>query len=86
MEIKDYVKIEEMKALFTGQLVKLGLKDRLEGVLDDDLNKLIVLMNALNKRLGERESEEEQIRLLVNYILGLWGILLIDYGHDISEL
>jgi len=86
VEIRDYIKIEEMKALLTGQLINLGLKDKTTGVIDDDLNKLIVLMSALSGHLKKRETEGDKVQFLVNYIIGLWGILLIDYNHDVSEL
>ena len=86
MDLRDYIKIEEMKNLLTGQLIGLGLKDKAEGILDDDLHKLMVLMSAMTKHLAAKNTEEEQVSFLTNYILGLWGILLIDYNHDVSEL
>lgn len=86
MDIRDYIKVEEMKALLAGQLMRLGLKDRAEGALDADLENLIRLMSSLSERIKEKETDTERVQLLVNYILGLWGILLIDYNHDISEL
>jgi hypothetical protein len=86
MKISDYVKLEELKQALTTRLLKNGLKDRVEGMVDDDLNKLMQLMAALNTYLYDKETDEERLQLLVNYIIGLWGILIIDYQHPTEEL
>ncbi len=86
MKVSDYVKIEELKRVLTTQMLTLGMKDKVNGIVDADLNKLITLMSTLNGFLNEKETEEEKVDMLVNYIIGLWGILIIDYGHNTEGL
>jgi len=86
MKISDYAKIEELKRILTTQMLHLGMEDKVNGIVDADLNKLIQLMSALNKFLLDKETEDEKIDFLINYIIGLWGILIVDYGHKLEEL
>lgn len=86
MKISDYIKIEELKRVVTGQLVKLGLKEQVNGILDNDLNKLIALMGRMAVQLDEKDTDEEKIDFLLCYIIGIWGILIVDYNHDTEVL
>jgi len=86
MKISDYAKLEELKRILTSQMLHLGMEDKVNGMVDADLNKLIKLMAALNSYLHEKEGTDEKIDFLINYIISLWGILIIDYGHKLEEL
>lgn len=86
MKMNDYIKLEQIRGIFANKLVDLGLKEKVEGMTDEDLSKLIGLLSSLSKYLEQRETDEEKINILVNYIIGLWGILIIDYAHDVEEL
>lgn len=72
--------------MLTHRLIKMGLKNQVNGILDKDLHKLIALMGRMGVLLDEKETYEEKIDFLLAYIIGLWGILVIDYDHDMEEL
>lgn len=86
MKFSDYVKIEQIKEILMDRLVKLGLKEQMATINDEDLNKIITMMWSLGKVLKEADSDEQRTEILMNYIVGLWTRLVVDYGAGIEEL
>ena len=86
MKISDYAKIEELKRMLVGQLVRLGMIEETEVINEDDLDMMLSLMAQLNKELMTKDSIDERMDMLVGYIIGLWARLIIDYGAKMEDL
>lgn len=88
MSIKftDYIKLEGMKSLVTNHLNRLGFKEELKVINDEDLNKIITLMASLGEELREYSTEEKKVDSLISYIISLWVKLIIVYGADVDEM
>lgn len=86
LKFTDYVKIEQIKSILMERLSKLGLKEQLKVMTDEDMSKLITMMWYLGNLLEAKKSEEEKNELLMNYVVGLWARLIVDYSAGIEEL
>jgi len=86
MKFTDYVKIEQIKTILLSRLSSLGLGEQVATINDEDMNKIITMMWSLGKVLKEAESDEQRTEILMNYIVGLWTRLVVDYGAGIEEL
>jgi hypothetical protein len=86
MKIADYVKIEQMKNLLTRHLLQMRMFEQVQTINDRDLDMLISLMAQLFDELRGKETDDERMEFMVEYIIGLWGRLIIDYGANMDEL
>ena len=86
MKISDYAKIEELKRMLVGQLVRLGMIEETEVINEDDLDMMLSLMAQLNKELMTKDTVDERMDMLVGYIIGLWARLIIDYGAKMEDM
>lgn len=86
MKISDYAKIEELKSMLIGQLVKLGMIEETEVINEHDLDMMLSLMAQLNKKLMTQDTIDARMDMLVGYIIGLWARLIIDHGATMEDL
>ena len=86
LKFTDYVKIEQIKGILMERLSQLGLKEQLKVMTDEDMGKLITMMWYLGGLLESKKNEEEKNELLMNYVVGLWARLIVDYNAGIEEL
>jgi hypothetical protein len=86
MKFTDYVKIEQLKNLILANLEKMGLKEQVRAITEEDLKKMMLLMGTMSAALQEKNTDEERIEMLSLYIICLWTRLIVDYGADLEEM
>ena len=86
MKFTDYVKIEQLKNLILANLERMGLKEQVRAMTEEDLKKMMLLMGTMSTALQEKNTEEEKLEMLTLYIVCLWTRLLVDYGASLDEL
>lgn len=86
IKFSDYVKLTEMKNLILVHLNKMGMKEQVRTMNDDDLEKIMYMMSLMGDQLKLKENDTERIELLISYTVCLWTRLIVDYGVDLKEL
>jgi hypothetical protein len=82
----DYIKLSEMKNVIMAHLDKMGLKEQVRVINDEDLSKVMYLMSLLGEQLKSKETDSERIEMLISYIICLWVKMIVDYGVELKEL
>ena len=86
MKFTNYVKIEQMKNMIMMHLEKMGLREQVRVMTDEDLTKVMALLGLMGHQLEIIKDEEHRTEMLVSYIVCLWVKLIVDYGADLKEL
>lgn len=86
IKFTDYVKLTEMKNYLLMHLEKMGLKDEVRTMNDDDLEKIMYMMSLMGEQLRAKDTSEERIEMLISYVICMWAKLIVDYGADLKEL
>lgn len=85
-DMSNYVKVEEFRHLIMAKLKAMGYKKYLDVSTEADIDGIMILCNTMLQYMRAKEDKDEQIELLVTYIIGLWARLLIIHGDKIDEL
>lgn len=86
IKFTDYVKLTEMKGYLLMHLEKMGLKDEVRTMNDEDLEKIMYMMSLMGDQLRAKEDLDERLEMLVSYLICMWTKLIVDYGADLTEL
>ena len=86
IKFTDYVKLNEMKNYLMGHLDRMGLKEQVRTMNDEDLEKLMYMMSLMGEQLKKKNTEEEKMEMLISYLICMWTKLIVDYGAPLTEL
>lgn len=86
MTVSNYVKLQHMKGILMLHLERMGLKDQIRGMTDEDTDRLIYMMSLIGEQIKSKDTDEERIEMLISYIICLWTRLIVDYGASLDEL
>ena len=86
IKFTDYVKLSEMKNYLLAHLSRMGLKEQVKTMNDEDLEKIMYMMSLLGDQIKKKDSEQERTEMLISYIICMWCKLIVDYGANLTEL
>ena len=86
IKFTDYMKLNEMKNYLMMHLERMGMKEQVRTMNDDDLEKLMYMMSLMGEQLKDKEKDEEKIEMLISYLICMWTKLIVDYGASLKEL
>ena len=82
----EYVKLNEMKGFVLAHLERMGLKEQVRTMNDEDIEKIMYMMSLMGEQLKEKDNDIDKIEMLVSYVICMWARLIVDYNAPLSEL